>query len=87
MSLTTDNEVLDRSFATTSLFTRGDNSKLSNINLTNVKASIEPVKNLVFQFGSTFKTIKSASQEYFNMNYFDENGDIESDIKQVDLIQ
>jgi hypothetical protein len=53
--------------------------------LTNVKASIEPVKNLVFQFGSTFKTIKSASQEYFNMNYFDENGDIETDIKQVDL--
>ncbi len=85
VSLTTDNEVLDRSFATTSLFTRGDNSKLSNINLTNVKASFEPVKNLVFQFGSTFKTIKTASQEYFNMNYYDEDGAIQSDIKQVDL--
>lgn len=85
VSLTTANDVLDRSFATTSLFTRGDNTKLSNINLTNVKATLEPIKNLKFRISSTYKTIKSASPELFNIDYYDNNNVIQSEIKQVDV--
>ena len=85
VSLTTSNEVLERSFATTSIFTSGDNSKLSNINLTNASVTVEPVKNLELSFGSTYKTLESANPDLFNVDYFDENGDIQSSIDQVDL--
>jgi Family of unknown function (DUF5686)/CarboxypepD_reg-like domain len=85
VSLTTANDVLDRSIATTALFTRGDNSKLTNINLTNVKATLEPIKNLNFRISSTYKTLKSAAPELFNIDYIDENGDIQSTINQVDV--
>ncbi|MDH3323618.1 MAG: DUF5686 family protein, partial [Flavobacteriaceae bacterium] len=85
VSLTTANDVLDRSFATTSIFTRGDNSKLSNINLTNVKATFEPVKNLNFRISSTYKTIKSASPQLFNIDYIDDKGEVQSNINQVDV--
>ena len=85
VSLTTSNEVLERSFATTSIFTRGDNSKLSNIDLTNIKVSFEPVKNLDLRIGTTFKTLESADPEKFNVDYYDENGEIQSSIEQVDV--
>ncbi len=85
VSLTTANDVLDRSFATTSIFTRGDNTKLSNINLTNAKVTIEPVKNLHFRISTTYKTIKSASPELFNIDYIDENGNIQSNLNQIDV--
>jgi len=84
VSLTTANDVLERSFATTSIFTYGDNTKLSNINLTNVKATLEPVKNLTFRVSSTYKILESTDPEVFNVDYFDENGDIQSKINQVD---
>ena len=85
VSLTTSNDVLNRSFATTSIFTRGDNEKLSNVHITNTKLSIEPLKNLEIRVGATFKTLKSANPEVFNVDYYDENGDIQSDIKQTDF--
>ncbi len=85
VSLTTANDVLDRSFATTALFTRGDNTKLTNINLTNIKATLEPIKNLNFRISSTYKTLKSAAPELFNIDYIDENGDIQSVINQLDV--
>jgi len=85
VSLTTANDVLDRSIATTALFTRGDNTKLTNINLTNVKATLEPIKNLNFRISSTYKTLKSAAPDLFNIDYIDENGNIQSEINQVDV--
>lgn len=85
VSLTTANEVLERSFATTSLFTSGDNSKLSNIDLSNFQVSVEPVKNLELRLGTTYKTLESANPEVFNVDYYDENGDIQSSIEQVDV--
>jgi hypothetical protein len=85
VSLTTANEVLERSFATTSIFTRGDNSKLSNIDLTNFKVSVEPVKNLDLSLSTTYKTLESANPDVFNVDYYDENGQIQSKIEQVDV--
>ncbi len=85
VSLTTSNDVLDRSFATTSIFTTGDNSKLSNIDLTNAKVTFEPIKNLGLRLGTTYKILESANPEAFNVDYFDENGEIQSSIEQVDV--
>ena len=50
-SLTTTNDVMGRSFASSALFTTGSNGKLTNINLSNLAVEIEPVKNLTFQVG------------------------------------
>ena len=85
VNFTTANDVLDRSFATTSIFTRGDNTKLSNVNLTNVKAILEPVKNVNFRISATYKTIKSASPELFKIDYIDSNGKVQSNINQIDV--
>jgi len=85
VSLTTSNDLLGRSFASSSLFSSGDNSKLTSINLTNFSAEIEPVKNLVLQAGVSYRTLKSASPETFSLNYFDENGNIETEIKQYEF--
>ena len=85
VSLTTANEVLERSFATTSIFTSGDNSKLSDVDLTNFKVSVEPVKNVELRLGTTYKMLKSANPEVFNVDYYDENGDIQSSTEQVDV--
>jgi hypothetical protein len=60
-SLTT-NDVLGRSFASSSLFSSGSNGKLTNINLSSVAVEIEPVKNLTFQSGLSYRTLESASR-------------------------
>jgi len=48
-SLTTTNDVLGRSFASSSVFSSGTNGKLTNINLSTASIEIEPVKNLIFK--------------------------------------
>ncbi|KFF18493.1 DUF5686 and carboxypeptidase-like regulatory domain-containing protein [Flavobacterium hydatis] len=68
-SLTTTNDVLGRSFASSALFTTGSNGKLTNINLTNVAAEIEPIKNLTFQVGLSYRTLESASPT-FSLDYY-----------------
>ena len=68
-SLTTTNDVMGRSFASSALFTTGSNGKLTNINLTNIAVEIEPVKNLIFQLGISHRTLESASPT-FSLDYF-----------------
>ncbi|AOW20615.1 DUF5686 family protein [Urechidicola croceus] len=84
VSLTTTNDVLGRSFASSSFFSSGDNSKLTSINLTNSFISIEPKKNLAFRLGASYRTLKTASPT-FNLDYIDENNDIQSEIKQSEV--
>ncbi len=71
-SLTTTNDVLGRSYASSALFTTGSNGKLTNINLSTISCEIEPVKNLVFQTGFSFRTLESAS-DTFKLDYFTDN--------------
>lgn len=71
-SLTTTNDVLGRSFASSSLFSSGSNGKLTNINLTTAAVEIEPVKNLIFQTGFSYRTLESASPT-FSLDYFTDN--------------
>ena len=68
-SLTTTNDVMGRSFASSALFTTGSNGKLTNINLSNLSVEIEPVKNLIFQLGISHRTLASASST-FSLDYY-----------------
>jgi len=85
-SLTTTNDVLGRSFASSSLFSSGSNGKLTNINLTNFSAEIEPIKNFTIQTGVTYRTLESAS-DTFKLDYFvDEARTItKSEVKQAEF--
>ncbi|PHS52056.1 MAG: hypothetical protein COB01_08465 [Lutibacter sp.] len=87
VSLTTTNDVLGRSFASSSFFASGDNSKLTSINLSNFYMSIEPRKNLLFRLGASYRTLKSASPETFSLDYWvDETaGIIKSEIIQSEI--
>ena len=68
-SLTSTNDVLGRSYASSALFTTGSNGKLTNINLSNVSFEIEPVKNLTFGTGFSYRTLVSASPS-FSLDYY-----------------
>ncbi|WP_456312909.1 DUF5686 family protein [Pseudomonas shirazensis] len=89
-SLTTTNDILGRSFASSALFTTGSNGKLTNINLSNVSVEMEPIKNFVVQAGISYRTLASASQT-FSLDYYTtlptpENpaGVIASEVKQFE---
>ncbi len=85
-SLTTTYDILGRSFASSSVFSSGNNGKLTNINLSNVAVEIEPVKNLIFQTGISYRTLESASPT-FSLDYYTDiaNGVAKSDVKQSEV--
>ncbi len=89
-SLTTTNDVLGRSFASSGLFTTSSNGKLTNINLSTFAFEIEPLKNLVFQAGFSYRTLESASPtfslDYYKVKPTAENpvGVIAGDVKQAE---
>jgi hypothetical protein len=68
-SLTTTNDVMGRSFASSALFTSGSNGKLTNINLSTLSLEIEPAKNLTLQTGFSYRTLESASS-VFKLDYY-----------------
>jgi hypothetical protein len=72
VSLTTSNDVLGRSFASSSFFSSGTNNKLTNVNLTNLGFEIEPAKNLVLESSLSYRTLSSASPE-FKLDYYTDN--------------
>ncbi|OXA92907.1 DUF5686 and carboxypeptidase-like regulatory domain-containing protein [Flavobacterium hercynium] len=89
-SLTTTNDILGRSFASSALFTTGSNGKLTNINLSNVSFEMEPMKNFIFSAGISYRTLESASKT-FSLDYYktlptaqDPVGVIASDVKQFE---
>ena len=89
-SLTTTNDVLGRSFASSGLFMSGNNGKLTNINLSTFAFEIEPVKNITFQTGFSYRTLESASP-VFSLDYYkvlpsatNPAGVIASEVKQAE---
>src|SRR5690554_7822031 len=74
-------DVLGRSFASSALLASGDNSKLSNINLSSIGLEIEPLKNLKLSTSIDYKKLKTASPT-FSLEYFDENGIIQNTLNQ-----
>ena len=87
VSLTTTNDILGRSFASSSFFASGDNSKLTSINLSNFYTSIEPVNNLEFRLGASYRTLKSASPETFNLDFWKDEAQTiqESELSQSEI--
>lgn len=83
-SLTTSNDVLGRNLASSALVTIGANDRLTNINLTSFGFELEPFKNLIFRTTASYKTLKSAT-ETFSMDYFDSEGNIQSEIRQPEI--
>ena len=72
VSLTTSNDVLGRSFASSSFFSSGTNNKLTKVNLTTIGLEIEPVKNLNFQATFSHRKLESGSNT-FKLDYFTDN--------------
>ncbi|WP_407401322.1 DUF5686 family protein [Chryseobacterium sp.] len=75
VQLTTDDGIMSRSFASSTVFARGENASLSSVNQTNVFASIEPWKNFQIKLDGTLQSIKSANPDGFNLMYY-RNGDL-----------
>ena len=84
-SLTTTNDVLGRSFASSSLFSSGSNGKLTNINLSNAQIEIEPSKNITISTGLSYRTLRSASPT-FSLDYYTDLSQttIKSEVKQAE---
>lgn len=75
VQLTTDDGIMARSFASSTVFARGENASLSSLNQTNIFTSIEPWKNFQIRVDGTMQSIKSANPEGFNLMYY-RNGDL-----------
>ena len=84
-SLTNSTDVLGRSFASSGVFTTAANDKLTNINLTTLAVEMEPIKNLIFRLGGSYRTLESASSTFSLDYYTDETQTTtESEIKQYE---
>ncbi|MFL9835580.1 DUF5686 family protein [Chryseobacterium terrae] len=75
VQLTTEDGILSRSFASSTVFARGENASLSSVNQTSVFTSIEPWKNFQIRVDGTLQSIKSANPSGFSLMYF-RNGDL-----------
>lgn len=75
VQLTTEDGIMSRSFASSTVFARGENASLSSVNQTSVFTSIEPWKNFQIRVDGTMQSIKSANPGGFNLMYY-RNGDL-----------
>jgi len=87
LSLTSTNDVLGRSIASSSILTVGANNRLTNIDLSTFSMEIEPVTNFRVRLGSSFRSLSSALPDAFSLDYVDPNSPtgISSEIKQFDI--
>ena len=84
-SLTSSTDVLGRNLASSSVISTGANDRLTNINLTNLGFSIEPIRNLVFRLDGSYRQLRSASPT-FSLDYIDEDSPtgVSSDVNQFE---
>ncbi len=61
--------VMDRTFASSSIASRGDNFRLSWLTETNLNLAIEPLKNFQLRLDGSYREITSAAPEKFIINY------------------
>lgn len=79
VQLTTDEGIMTRSFASSSVVNSGDNTSLSFVNQTNVFTSIEPWKNFQIRLDATQQSIKAADPNLFDIRYY-RGGILRSDL-------
>lgn len=75
VQLTTEDGIMSRSFASSTVFARGENASLSSVNQTSIFTSIEPWKNFQVRVDGTLQSIKSANPGGFSLMYY-RNGDL-----------
>jgi hypothetical protein len=80
VSLTENEGIMTRSFASSSIISRGDNEFLSSVNQTNAFVSVEPWKNVQLRLDGTYQYIKSANPEKFDIGYYDQKGNVRNDL-------
>ncbi|MDR2207060.1 MAG: DUF5686 family protein [Flavobacteriaceae bacterium] len=73
VQLTTDNGIMSRTFASSSIISRGTNALLSSVNQSNFFVSIEPWKNFQIRLDGTQQSIKSANPKSFNTDFYYHN--------------
>lgn len=69
VQLTNDDGIMARTFASSTIFARGENASLSSVNQTNIFTSIEPWKNFQIRLDGTMQSIKSANPDGFSLMY------------------
>lgn len=77
VQLTTDEGIMTRSFASSSVINSGDNTSLSSVSQTNFFTSIEPWKNIQLRLDATQQSITAANPALFNISYI-QNGILKS---------
>jgi hypothetical protein len=70
-SLTNSNDVLGRSLASSALVSAGINGNLSQINLYTAGFSFEPLYNLEFRAGTSYRKVATANPGVFSLDYLD----------------
>ena len=85
-SLTATNDILGRSYASSGIFTSGSNNKLTKVNLSSVAIDAEPIKNLTFGTGFSYRTLASASAD-FSLNYYTDLSQktVKREVKQAEV--
>lgn len=83
-NLTSTNDVLGRDFASSAIFSSGDTSKLTSVNLTTTMLEIEPLKNLKFKTSFNYRTLETASPT-FSLDYYDDLGNVRSKTTQSEV--
>lgn len=85
-SLSSTNDVLGRSYASSGIFNTTANGKLTSIQLANVQFDVEPIKNLNISIGFSYRTLTSASNT-FSLDYYTDiaQTSIRSTVKQADI--
>lgn len=83
-TLTSSDGIMTRSFASSSIINQGNNTYLSNNNLTNVYTSIEPWKNVVFRVDGNYQYIKPADSEHFSIAY-EKDGQVKENLTNSSL--
>ncbi len=88
-SLTTSNDVLGRSLASSSLISVGKNDRLSRINLSTAGFDIEPWNNFIVRITGSYRTLESATDS-FSIDYkvMEDGvftGEIKSELKQPEI--
>jgi hypothetical protein len=85
-SLTTTNDIAGRNSASSGLLTFGANNNLTNVNLSNVQIEIEPLKNLTFSTGLSYRILQSASSQFSLAYYTDlSQTTIKEQVKQSEI--
>lgn len=85
VQLTNDDGIMSRSFASSSIFGRGENASLSSVSQTNVFASIDPWKNFQIRMDGTLQSLKSANPDNFSLLHHYKNDEIRKTVNDSHL--